>query len=149
MFHIDFKFSQAHLIVPRIIGWILAILLVAIIIRNIVKSIKNKKPLFKDFRFFVKDWDKVRLIGYFVLLVLYPLAMQAIHFLPASIIFMFLFNVLFNGVEHVKGFVAAIKAKEGWSNPSFRSIIVSLIVSVVSSVLIWLIFGTLFNITLP
>jgi len=149
MFHIDFKFSQAHLIVPKIIGWILAILLVAIIIRNVVKDIKNKKRPFEGFRFFVKDWDKVRLIGYFVLLVLYPLAMQAIHFLPASIIFMFLFNVLFNGVEHVKGFVAAIKAKEGWSNPSFRSIIVSLIVSVVSSVLIWLIFGTLFKITLP
>ena len=149
MFHIDFKFSQAHLIVPRIIGWILAILLVAIIIRNVVRSIKNKKRPFEGFRFFVNDWDKVRLIGYFVLLVLYPLAMQAIHFLPASIIFMFLFNVLFNGVEHVKGFVAAIKAKEGWSNPSFRSIIVSLIVSVVSSVFIWLIFGMLFKITLP
>ncbi len=150
MFQINFKFSQAHLIVPRIIGWILAILLVAVILKNVIKSLKNHKPLFnKDFRLFVKDWDKVKLIGYFVLLILYPLAMQAIHFLPASIIFMFLFNILFNGVEHVKGFVAAIKAKEGWSNPSFRSIIVSLIVSVVSSVLIWLIFGTLFKITLP
>jgi hypothetical protein len=62
---------------------------------------------------------------------------------------MFLFNVIFNGVEQVKGFVEGIKTKEGWSNPGFRSIIISLIVSVVSSVLIWLIFGTLFKITLP
>jgi len=150
MFHIDFKFSQAHLIVPRIIGWVLAILLVAILVRRIVRCIKTKEPFFnKDFRLLVKGWDKVRLIGYLVLLCLYPLAMQAIHFLPASIIFMFLFNVIFNGVEQVKGFVEGIKTKEGWSNPGFRSIIISLIVSVVSSVLIWLIFGTLFKITLP
>ncbi len=150
MFRVDFKFSEAHLIVPRIIGYVLLILLVAILIRRIIRCIKNKKPFInKDFRLFVKDWDKLRLIGYLVLLILYPLAMQAIHFLPASIIFMFLFNILFCGVDKFKGCIAAIKAGEGWSNPNFKSVVVSLIVSIVSSTLIWLIFGTLFKITLP
>jgi uncharacterized protein with PQ loop repeat len=58
-------------------------------------------------------------------------SLELIGFLPASLIFVFLFNILFAGAKNKK------------------SILVSAIISIVASVGIWYIFGYLFNITLP
>lgn len=150
MFRINFKFSTAHLIMPKAIGCILAILLAIILVRRFFRCRKEGKPFFKtDKPFFYKETDKVKLIGCLILLILYPLAMKAIHFLPSSIIMIFLFNVLFCGIEKVKGCVQAVKDGLYWKNSDFKSVAISFIVAVVSSTIIWFIFGFVFKITLP
>lgn len=127
-----YKYSTSHLFFPKIIITILIVLGLLIIIPKIIKRIKNKQPLFpKDQRFFVENYDKVKLFGSIILLVLYILALEWIGFVPASLIFIFLFNVLFTGTLERK------------------SLLVSGIITVVSVILTWLVFGVLFNITLP
>jgi hypothetical protein len=130
---------------------ILAILLAIMFLQHVVKCKKEGKPVFrlKGYRFFVENWDKVRFLGTLILLVAYFPAMELMGFLPASILFVFLFNVLFCGVEQLASIPVAFKTRTFWSNPDFKSLLISLIISVVSSVLIWFIFGQVFKITLP
>jgi hypothetical protein len=130
---------------------ILAILLAIMFLQHVVKCKKEGKPVFrlKGYRFFVENWDKVRFLGTLILLVAYFPAMELMGFLAASILFVFLFNVLFCGVEQLASIPVAFKTRTFWSNPDFKSLLISLIISVVSSVLIWFIFGQVFKITLP
>lgn len=120
-------------------------------IQRFVKCKKQGKPFFafKNYRFFAENWDKMRLTGSLVLMVLYFPAMNLLGFLPASILFVFLFNVLFSGYEQLASIPVAFRTRKFWSNHDFRSLLISLMISVVSSTLIWLIFGKLFKITLP
>ncbi|WP_320128829.1 tripartite tricarboxylate transporter TctB family protein [uncultured Sphaerochaeta sp.] len=151
MFKVTYKPSTSHWIFPPIIMGILAILLVIMFLQHLVKCKKEGRPLFKvkGYRFFVENWDKVRLLGTLGLLIVYFPAMELMGFLPASILFVFLFNVLFSGIEQLASIPVAFKTRQFWSNPDFRSLLISLIISVVSSILIWFIFGQVFNITLP
>lgn len=127
-----YKYSTSHLFFPKIIITVLIVLGLWIIIPKIIKRIKNKQPLFpKDRKFFVENYDKVKLFGSIILLVLYILALEWIGFVPASLIFIFLFNVLFTGTIE------------------WKSLLVSGIITVVFVILTWLVFGVLFNITLP
>lgn len=127
-----YKYSTSHLFFPKIIITILIVLGLCIILPKIIKRIKNKQPLFpKDMKFFIKNYNKVKLFGTLILLVLYILALQWIGFVPASLIFIFLFNVLFCGTLE------------------WMSLLVSGIITVVSVIATWLVFGVLFNITLP
>jgi len=116
-----------------------------------LKCKRQGKPFFafKNYHFFVANWDKIRLIGSLVLMVLYFPAMNLLVFLPASILFLFMFNVLFCGVQQLASIPVACKTRKFWSNSDFRSLLSSLIIAVVSSTLIWFIFGKLFKITLP
>ncbi|MBN1365549.1 MAG: tripartite tricarboxylate transporter TctB family protein [Syntrophaceae bacterium] len=126
-----YKYSTSHWFFPKIIITILIILGLAIIILKIVHRIKSKKPLIGNGKkFFVENYDKVKLFGSVLLLVLYILALEWIGFLAASLIFIFLFNVLFSGIK-------------------WKSLIISATISVASVMFIWLIFGVLFHITLP
>jgi hypothetical protein len=130
---------------------ILAILLLIMGLQHLFKCKKEGRPIFnvKGYRFFVENWDKFRLLGTLILLVAYFPAMELIGFLPASILFVFLFNVLFCGVKQLASIPVAFKTRKFWSNPDFKSLLISLIISVVSSVLVWFIFGQVFKITLP
>jgi len=136
---INYKPSTSHWLFPPIIMGILAILLAAIIIIRIVKSIKEKKPFLelKGARFFVPDWDKVRFLGTLILLVLYIISMEKIGFLPSSIVFVFLFNVLFAGLGQLKELVPAAKDGKLFSSSAFKSVLVSLASSVIFSVGVW------------
>lgn len=151
MLRVNYKPSTSHWLFPPIIMWILGILFVIMLIERAIKCKKTGTPFIniKGYRFFIKDWDKVRLPGTLLLLVLYFPAMNLIGFLAASIIFVFFFNVLFVGLSQVKSIPVAFKTKQFWSNPDFKSLVISLIISVVSSTLIWFLFGYVFRITLP
>lgn len=148
---ISYKPSTSHWLFPPMIMGILVFLMVIMLIQRAIKCKKQGKPFFnfKNYHFFVANWDKVRLPGSLLLLLLYIPAMNFMGFLPASIIFIFLFNVLFVGIAQLASIPAAFKTKKFWSNPDFRSLLISLIISVVSSTLIWFLFGTVFKITLP
>ena len=146
MFKISFSWGQAHWIVPPAVISLLVVLLAAILIRRAVRCAKKHTP-FLNFKahILVENWDKIKLIGTFVLLFLYPFAMGSIHFLPASILFIFLFNILFCGVDTL----AMVVQGGGLKNEGVRSLLVSLAISIVGSTLIWYIFGHIFKITLP
>jgi len=151
MFTIKYKPSTSHWLFPPIIMGILAILLAAIVILRLLRARKEGKPFLdlKAMRFFVPDWDKVRFLGTLVLFVLYILSMQKIGFLPSSILFVFLFNVIYAGVGQLREL--AREAREGklLSGAAFKSVITSLAVSVIFSLAVWYLFARVFKVTLP
>lgn len=151
MLRVNYKPSTAHWLFPPIIMWILGILFVIMLIQRALKSKRNGTPFFniKGYRFFIENWDKVKLPGTVLLMVLYFPSMNLIGFLPASIIFVFLFNVLFVGLSQLKSIPVAFKTKQFWSNPDFRSLLISVIISVIASTIVWFLFGFVFRITLP
>jgi len=127
-----YKYSTSHYFFPKIIITLLIVLGLIILVPRIVRSVKagtfhmENRP-----RFFVENFDKLKFFGTIALLILYVLALEWVGFLPASIIFIFLFNVLFCG---------ELKP---------RSLMISAAISVVASVGVWYIFGVVFNVTLP
>ena len=118
---------------PRIVMGILVVLLVIIGSPRLIHCRKTGTPFMqlKNYRFFRPGWDKVKLLGGILTFVAYIYLMEFLTFLPASIISIFIFNVLFDN-ERTK-----------------KSMITSGVISVGFSVFIWLIFGVLFRITLP
>ena len=125
--------STSHWVMPRIVMGILVVLLVIIGIQRLIHCRKTGTPFIqlKNYRFCRPGWDKVKLLGGILTFVAYIYLMEFLTFLPASIISIFIFNVLFDN-ERTK-----------------KSMITSGVISVGFSVFIWLIFGVLFRITLP
>ena len=125
--------STSHWVMPRIVMGILVVLLVIIGIQRLIHCRKTGTPFIqlKNYRFFRPGWDKVKLLGGILTFVAYIYLMEFLTFLPASIISIFIVNVLFDN-ERTK-----------------KSMITSGVISVGFSVFIWLIFGVLFRITLP
>ena len=125
--------STSHWVMPRIVMGILVVLLVIIGIQRLIHCRKTGTPFIqlKNYRVFRPGWDKVKLLGGILTFVAYIYLMEFLTFLPASIISIFIFNVLFDN-ERTK-----------------KSMITSGVISVGFSVFIWLIFGVLFRITLP
>ena len=125
--------STSHWVMPRIVMGILVVLLVIIGIQRLIHCRKTGTPFIqlKNYRFFRPGWDKVKLLGGILTFVAYIYLMEFLTFLPASIISIFIYNVLFDN-ERTK-----------------KSMITSGVISVGFSVFIWLIFGVLFRITLP
>lgn len=127
---INYVHSTAHLLVPKIVGVILVVLLIAIVVCDYLKARKGgekkeKKPVF------AKGFDKLKLFGSFGLFAVYIALLEPLGFLVSSILAMFGFNLIFEGTKEKK------------------SIITSGIASVIFPVLLWFVFGYVFNITLP
>jgi hypothetical protein len=133
LFKVKIVHSQSHLVFPKIVIGILILLLLVMFVQKIIKAKKENIPLFnlKNKRFFVEDFDKIKLFGALILFVLYILSLELLGFLLASIVFITLFNILFAATKQVK------------------SLINSLIISVIASVTLWFLFGYVFNVTLP
>lgn len=131
---INYVPSTSHLIFPPIILGILIFLLVVMFIQRIIKCKKNNEKIFdyKNYTFFQKNWDKLKLIGTLVLFVLYIKSMLIFGFLLSSIVFISLFNILFVGIQSNK-----------------KSLINSVAISSGFSIGIWFLFGYVFQITLP
>lgn len=131
---INYVPSTSHLIFPPIIFGILIFLLVVMFIQRIIKCKKNNEKIFdyKNYTFFQKNWDKLKLIGTLVLFILYIKSMIIFGFLLSSIVFISLFNILFVGIQNNK-----------------KSLINSVAISSGFSVGIWFLFGYVFQITLP
>lgn len=135
LFRIDVVYSTQHWIFPTIIISILVLLGIAIIVTEGVGRIKAGKGfLAKPGRFFAENYDKVKLWGCVILMVAYFFLLDKIGFTVCSIIFVFLFNTLFAGPDRMK-------------NVKYH--LVSLLISVVSVLLVSILFGTVFDITLP
>ena len=150
MFRIAYKPSTSHWVFPPIIMGIIAILLLAMAVQRFVACKKQGKPFInKNFRFFKPDADKFRLFGTIVLYAFYVLIMPVLGFLPASILCIFLFNVLYCGVEALKQIPVAIKEKTYFANKGFSSVFFSIVISLIASLFIWILFAKIFAVTLP
>lgn len=135
LFHIDVVYSTQHWIFPTIIISILVVLGLAILVTEGMGRVKAGKGFFcKPGRFFAENYDKVKLWGCVILMVAYFFLLDKIGFTVCSIVFVFLFNTLFAGPARMK-------------NVKYH--VTSVIISVVSVLLISILFGTVFDITLP
>ena len=126
-----------HLFFPMMVGVICLLLLAVIALQRFLKCRKDGTPFInlKNYRFFKPGYDKVKLWGSLILFIGYLIALPWLHFVWASVIFIFLFNVLFDKQkgEPFKG----------------KSLIISALISVVCSLGVWYLFFQIFNITLP
>lgn len=132
---INIVYSTQHWIFPIITIAILAILGVIIVALEGRARVKAGKGFFtKPGRFFEENYDKLKFWGCIVLMAAYYFLLDKIGFTVCSIIFVFLFNTLFAGLDRMK-------------NVKYH--VTSVIISVVSVLLISILFGTVFDITLP
>ena len=132
IFRLRVLYSTSHMFFPKIVIGILIILAVIIVIKNVIIRARNKQPIIKtDRKFFAPGADFFMLFGSLILFILYIWTLKILGFLISSIIFVFLFNLLFGRTREKK------------------SILVSLVVSVISCVVVWYLFSVVFNISLP
>lgn len=128
---IQVVYSTEHWIVPIITMGVLVVLLAAIILTEGRARVQEGKLFFqKPGRFFLENYDKMKLWGTLLLFAGYIFALDVIGFTVTSLIFVFLFNVLYTGT-------------------SKKALIGSAVIAVVASLLISVMFGIVFNITLP
>ncbi|MDF1616753.1 tripartite tricarboxylate transporter TctB family protein [Petrocella sp. FN5] len=133
LFRIKIVYSQSHTIGPKIIFGILIIFSIILLIQAIMKAKKENRPLLslKHKHFFIENYDRVKLLGTGILLILYIMTMNLLGFIPAGILFISLFNVLYKGSREIK------------------SILISIGIATIETMLIWFIFGYMFGVTLP
>lgn len=135
MFHIDVVYSTQHWIFPKIVIGILIGLGLLILVLEAMERVKDGKGLIaKPGSLFIENYDKLKTWGAVVLMIAYFYLLDIIGFTVCSIIFVYLFNFLFGGIDRIK-------------NVKFQ--IGSVVISVVSVLLISILFGTVFDITLP
>lgn len=128
---IQVVYSTQHWIMPKIVMAVLVIVLLAIIVTEGMARVKTGGSFFKKpEKFFIEGCDHVKLWGSLILFIAYIVCLDIIGFTVTSMIFVFLFNVLYAGTEK-------------------KSLILSVILAVVSSLIIAVLFGVVFNITLP
>ena len=130
---IPIVYSTSHEIFPKIVFGVLVILAVILFIQYVLKQSKANEPLFslKGKQFFEKDYDKVKLFGSLILVFAFVFLLEPLGFIPAGILFMTLFNVLFTG------------------RLGKKDILISLGIAIIETMTVWFIFGYLFEITLP
>lgn len=128
---IQIVYSTQHWIVPRIVIAILAVLFAVIVVSEGTARVKAGGTFFvKPGKFFNDGYDRVKLWGTLILFIAYIACLDVLGFTVTSVIFVFLFNVLYAGTSR-------------------KSLILSVVLAVASSVIISVMFGVLFNITLP
>jgi hypothetical protein len=131
-FKLTVQYSTSHLFFPKIVISILIFLSVVIGVKHVIIRLRNKQPVITGgWRFFAKDADLIMLFGGFFVFALYVLALKPMGFLLSSMLFIFLFNLLFCRTRKL------------------RSILISVLISILSSLFAWYLFGVLIKITLP
>ncbi|RGY99029.1 tripartite tricarboxylate transporter TctB family protein [Clostridium sp. AM58-1XD] len=129
---VQIVYSTSHLLVPKIMAVVLTALLVLILLtEGIARKKKGEKLSLKGKHFFAEGYDSKKFWGTVVLSVVYLILLDLIRFVPASLICIFLYGVIFEGKKEKK------------------SMVVSGVLSVCFTVFVWFIFGYVFNITLP
>lgn len=134
--HIDVVYSTQHWIVPKIMIAVILILGALIVVTEGIARIKKGGSFLPKFEghFFKENYNKLQFWGCIVLLIAYFYLLPIIGFTVCSIIFLMLFNTLFAGMDRIK---------------DKRYHVFSLIISVVAVLVVSILFGTVFAITLP
>jgi hypothetical protein len=127
-FTIEMTYSEYHLLFPRITISLLIIIGALLLITNLIKKVKAGDG---RFRFFSKNYDKRKLYGTVILLVLYGVTLDILGFILSTVIFVILSTLLYIG------------------NLQKKSLIISITSSIATTFVFWYVFGQLFDITLP
>ena len=135
-FHtLDIDFSSYHLVFPYAIGALLVVLLLAMGVKKLITGLTAKSkasdPEESRFRFFDVDFDWKKLFGSLACTVAYVLLLSPLGFLLSSVLFIFGISLVFK--------------------PKFtpRALIGPVANAVLTPLVLWLIFGQMFDITLP
>lgn len=129
---LDIAFNDYHLVFPVAIGTLLAVLLVAIGVKAMIARLREGNDKERQrFRFFDQGFDRKKLFGSLVCMVLYALLLAPLGFLVASILFILAVSLIYNPTSK-KRMLAGITAN-----------------AICTPLVIWLVFGQLFDITLP
>lgn len=133
LFKIDITYSRSHWVMPKIIMGVLIILAVIIFIQEYIKAKKANKPFMniKGWRFFAEGYDKVKLFSSIGLLFAYIALMKLVGFITSSILIASLFNILYAEKRDKK------------------SIAICIGISIIETMLLWFVFGYIFELTLP
>ncbi len=133
---IDVVYSTQHWIMPNILIAIILGLGALIFVMEGMGRVKAGGSFLPKFngKFFAENYDKMKFWGAIVLTAAYFFLLDKIGFTICSIVFLFLYNTLFAGMDRMK---------------NKRYHINSLIISVVACLLVSILFGTVFAITLP
>jgi hypothetical protein len=128
---INVVYSTEHWIVPRIVMGVLVVLLLAIIItEGRARVSEGGSFLAKPGRFFIDGYYKVKLWGTLIPFAGYIFVIDKVGFTVTSMIFVLLFNLLYAGLGK-------------------KQVLVSVIIAIVAPLIISIMFGVVFNITLP
>ncbi len=140
IFGVKIDFSQSHMIFPSIIMWFMAFLLVLILFLNGRKFFYEVKTGKRKLKFFVENYDKIRLFGTLFVVPIYFYLMEfvgsffpnlGLGFFLVSIPFMLIISFMY--VHHL-------------TRP--KAVVIGLN-SVIAPGVAWYVLGYLFNITLP
>ena len=146
------KMSVMHQFMPKAVAIILVILGIALIFQRAKECKKKGKPFinFKGYRFFEPGYDKVKFWGSVILFVLYIALLPVIHFVPAGIIFVTLYNILYTNCINLQKIFRQKEAHD-YDLPmvNTKDLIISVVIGVVFSVFLWVLFYKILNITLP
>ena len=144
--------SVMHQFMPKAVAIILVILGIALIFQRAKECKKKGKPFinFKGYRFFEPGYDKVKFWGSVILFVLYIALLPVIHFVPAGIIFVTLYNILYTNCINLQKIFRQKEAHD-YDLPmvNTKDLIISVVIGVVFSVFLWVLFYKILNITLP
>ncbi|NJC55373.1 tripartite tricarboxylate transporter TctB family protein [Brevibacterium marinum] len=140
----DIDFNNYHLVFPYAIGTLLIVLLLAMVVKKLITQLAVKPTDSSDssgwsgpdaeksrFRFFDVDFDWKKLFGALGCTVAYILLLAPLGFLISSILFIFGISLVFK--------------------PSFtpRALIGPAANAILTPLVLWLVFGQMFDITLP
>ncbi len=137
------KYSNMHLLMPTVTIAVLVLLAIIILVQRAIRCKKTGTPFIhiKGYHFFEKGFNPFVFFVTIGLMVVYFYLLPVLHFVAASIIILFLLNILYT-----PPFVVEDKKIKG---VNWKSLVVSVVISVVAPVLIYLIFGVAFGLTLP
>ena len=146
------KMKNMHTFFPKAVGVICVILLIAILIQRALRCKREGTPFinFKNYHFFKPGYDKVKFWGSVILFVLYIALLPVIHFVPAGIIFVTLYNILYTNCINLQK-IFGQKNAHGYDMPmvNVKDLVISVVIGVIFSVFLWVLFFKVFNITLP
>lgn len=137
---VSIDFDQSHLFFPTIIMWLLLFLFLLIVFLYGGRFIKDLREGKRRIRFFVENYDKIRLFGTIGIVVLYFIIMDYVGTLFPNTGFGFLFVSM--------PFMMALSFLYVHDLNKRKTIII-LFNSSIAPLAAWYILGNLFNITLP
>ena len=130
---VQFKHSNSHTVFPKIIIGFLLILLAVMIVQRILESRRTGTPFIntKDFKFFQEGYNKLKFWATIVLLIFFVVTVRPLGFIVSGVITVSLLNILYS------------------EDRSLKSIIISIVISIVEVLIVWYLFGYILRITLP
>lgn len=132
---LDIAFDSYHLVVPYFIGTLLAIVLLAISVKKVIVGARSAAGGSAGegwkIRFFDPGFDRTKLFGALGLTVVYVVLLDPLGFLLSSVLFIVAISLVLRPVFTRRALIGV-----GLS-------------ALLTPTLIWLVFGQLFDITLP